>query len=52
MDLKIFAVYLDSAGVDEGDQVLEVCVANVAEENDRVLVTRGVLQQILHMHTY
>ena len=48
MDLKIFAVYLDSAGVDEGDKVLEVCVANVAEEDDGVLVTRGVLQQILH----
>ena len=45
-------MYLDSAGVDEGDQVLEVCVANVAEEDDRVLVTRGVLQQILHMQTY
>ena len=57
MDLKIFAgnepcVYLDSSGVDEGEKVLEVCVADVAEENDRVLVTRGVLQQILHMQTY
>ena len=45
-------MYLDSAGVDEGDKVLEVCVANVAEEDDGVLVTRGVLQQILHMQTY
>ena len=44
-------MYLDSAGVDEGDKVLDVGVANVAEEDDRVLVTRGVLQQILHMQT-
>ena len=45
-------MYLDSAGVYEGDQVLEVCVANVAEEDDGFLVTRVVMQQILHMQTY